>query len=107
MSDKSLDPRDAQLIRDCLDTYARREQVQALDDNEEKHRAAFTDMLDRWRPLSAKQREYVRGVRSRILDEPEYENAWSAGKVPHGKTLATPVPEVLLRPLPKRPPGRV
>jgi hypothetical protein len=102
-----LQPEDAKLLRDCLEFYSLREQAQQLDDNEERHRDAFQDMIDRWRHLTPTQRSYVRGVHERLNLGVHYENAWSAGKVPRGKALATPVPEVLLRPLPKRPPGRV
>jgi hypothetical protein len=67
-------------------------------------REAFTDMLERvgrGGKLTDKQRSWVKAV----LDEPEYENLVSAGKVPMGKPIETPA---ILRPenLPKRPPPR-
>ena len=45
------------------------------------------------------------GDEERLLDEPEYENAFSAGKVQRGSYGATPTPEVL-KILPKKPPRR-
>lgn len=53
--------------------------------------------------LSDKQRSWVQGVLEKVTGTPTYENAWSAGRVPMGKPVATP--EVLKR-LPKRPPQR-
>lgn len=51
--------------------------------------------------LKFKQRQWA----ETLLEEhqPEYENLWSAGKVPPGKPV--PTPEVLKH-LPMRPPGR-
>lgn len=67
---------------------------------------AFEGMLSRGKALTDKQRNYLRDVFERIVGTPQYENLWSAGKVPRGESFATPVPEVLLKPLPKKPPGR-
>lgn len=77
-----------------------------LDDDDSPWIAAFRDMRRRDRPLSDKQRAWLRSVHERVLGTPNYENAWGAGKVPRGEALATPVPEVLKAPLPKRPPPR-
>jgi hypothetical protein len=72
---------------------------------------AFESMLDglethRWEELTEKQRAWVHGVHERLFDEPQYESAWSAGKVAEGKMLKTPIPAVLQKPLPKKPPKR-
>ena len=71
---------------------------------------AFRDMLRRWEEgsiekFSKSQVDYIHGVYERVFDEPVYENARSSGKVPRG-AVSTPVPEVLQRPLPLKPPGR-
>lgn len=96
---------DAKLLRLVLDWAQVHDEE--LDDNAEKWRDAFQGMWDRWLPLTDRQRQYVKGIADRLnLADPEYVNAWSSGNVPRGKALATPVPEVLLRPLPKKPPGR-
>jgi hypothetical protein len=70
---------------------------------------AMRDIRNRYkfkRSLSDKQIAFVRSVYEKLFDAPQYDNAWSAGKVPRGEALATPVPEVLKTPLPLRPPGR-
>lgn len=67
---------------------------------------AFRDMLARGFDLTERQRSWVRGVYERVFDEPVAQNLWSSGQVPRGEALATPVPEVLKKPLPMRPPGR-
>jgi len=66
----------------------------------------FRDMLDKGLPLSERQVAWVKGIYEKVFDVPLYENAFSAGKVPIGEALRTPVPEVLKKPLPLRPPGR-
>jgi len=67
----------------------------------DEQREAFEDMLEKMgdRGLTEKQRSWVKGV----LDEPEYENLVSSGKVPRGKDIPTPA---VLQNLPKRPPTR-
>ena len=55
--------------------------------------------------FSDKQASWVKGVYEKLFDVPIYENQWSSGKVPEGKALATPLPDVLKKPLPLRPPG--
>lgn len=97
---------DAKLLRACIHWASEQEKDRDLDENEEKWRDAFQSMLDRWRILTDKQRSYLKGVYERVIGEPQYENAFSAGKVPLGTSMRTPVPEVLLRPLPKKPPPR-
>jgi hypothetical protein len=67
----------------------------------------FRDMVAKGRPLSDVQASWVRCIHERLFDVPVYENAFSAGRVPRGEALATPIPEVLKRPLPKRPPVRI
>jgi len=89
-----MNPEDARMLRELL----------SLEEDEERFNVkAFQDMLDRDRPLSPKQRTWVRGVYENIIGEPQYENLISSGKAPRGKEV--PTPEVL-RNLPKRPPTR-
>jgi hypothetical protein len=96
---------DAKLLRLVLDWAQDHEDE--LDENQEKWRGAFQNMWDKWEPLTERQRSYLKGVGDRLkISDPVYTNDWSAGRIPRGKSLATPVPEVLLRPLPKAPPGR-
>jgi hypothetical protein len=68
---------------------------------------AFVEMLARLdrggRDLSGKQRGWVRGIYEKVIGIPQYENAWSAGKVPKGRDVPTPA---VLQNLPKRPPSR-
>jgi hypothetical protein len=97
---------DAKKIRALLAWAAEQEETRELREDEEHWQKAFKSMLDNWRPLTEPQRSWVEGVAEKVLGEITYENLWSAGKVPRGEHLATPVPEVLLRPLPKKPPGR-
>jgi hypothetical protein len=98
-----IDDEDARLLRECLAWADEREE---LDDTQERWCGAFRDMLGRGRPLTPGQKSYARGVHEHLGLGVHYENAFSAGRVPRGEALATPVPAVLLRPLPKRPPGR-
>lgn len=77
----------------------------------DRERSAFKNMVDQLEAgvreeLSFNQRHWLHTAVERVLDEPFYENAWSAGKVPHGIVGATPTPDVLKTPLPKKPPGR-
>lgn len=101
-----MTPDDAKMLRACLAWADEQEKDRDLDENEEKWRGAFHDMIDRWRLLTDRQRQYVKGVFERLFDEPLYENAFSAGKIPLGTALATPVPAVLQKPLPMKPPPR-
>ena len=97
---------DAKLLRACLAWATKEEETRDLDENEEKWKTAFSEMLERWKPLTDKQRQWVKNIHERLNLGVHYENLWSAGKVPRGESMATPVPEVLLRPLPKKPPQR-
>jgi len=89
---------DADLLRAVLDDPA-------IDDDTS---AAFNDMLEqvtqRTRPLTERQREWVRTVADRegIVD-PRTTNLVSRGVVPRGREVATPA---VLRNLPLNPPGR-
>ncbi|HXB28102.1 MAG TPA: hypothetical protein VNV25_25455 [Gemmatimonadaceae bacterium] len=92
---------DARLLRA---TVAALRDLGDLDENQERHLAAFDGMLDKYRPLTPRQRDYVKGVAQRL--EVDVEAPLLAKDVPVGEKLRTPVPAVLLMPLPKRPPGR-
>ena len=97
----NLSVKHVKLIEECLDWY---EQQAEPNGWAKKWREAFTQMRDRDRPLSPLQEQYLLGVAEKIdvdVDEPLL-----AKNVPVGEHLRTPIPEVLLRPLPKRPPGR-
>jgi hypothetical protein len=61
-------------------------------------------MLDKYRPLTPRQRGYLKDVAARL--EIDTEEPLLASQVPRGEALRTLVPEVLLRPLPLKPPGR-
>jgi hypothetical protein len=97
---------DMRMLQEILDA------AQSWDDERveamESTLAAFVDMLSRLerggRDLSEKQRAWVSGVHENVTGTPNYENAWSAGKVPRGREVATP--EVLKR-LPLKPPRRM
>jgi hypothetical protein len=77
------------------------------EDLSDNRRVIFEDMLHRLerygRPLTDKQRAFVQAALKgeKYNAEPEYENTWSAGKVPEGRKVATPA---VLQNLPKRPP---
>lgn len=68
---------------------------------------AFSDMharLERGgRDLTDRQAAWVRGVYENVTGTPQYENAWSAGKVPRGREVETPP---VLQHLPLKPPSR-
>ena len=97
-----MNPEDAKLLRACLEWADEHD-----DEASEQWRGAFRDMLSRGFGLSHKQAAWIKGVAEKLgIADPQYENAWSAGKVPRGEKLATPVPEVLKKPLPLKPPGR-
>lgn len=101
-----MTPDDAKLLRACLAWAEEQEKDRDLDENEEKWRGAFQDMLDRWRVLTDRQRVYVKGVYEKVIGDPQYLNEFSAGKIPLGTSMATPVPKVLQQPLPMKPPQR-
>jgi hypothetical protein len=74
----------------------------------ESEKKAFSDMLDRlldgrYACLTASQRKWAKGVLERAKEEPQYLNEFSAGKIPRGKEVATPL---VLQNLPKSPPPR-
>ena len=93
-----LSPADLDLLKKVL-AYAREH------DGDEAWREVFAEWLDKYRPLSERQRACLNGVADKLELEVDYDNAWSAGKVPRGEALATPVPEVLRAPRPLKPPG--
>ena len=81
------------------------------EEAEERHIPvkAFADMAlqaGQGRALTERQISWIESMHEKLELGVHYTNAWSSGKVPRGEELATPIPEVLLRPLPKRPPGR-
>jgi hypothetical protein len=81
------------------------------DDAEPRWASSMQDMWDRYtrgrlNHFSDKQKSYVRETHEKVFDEPTYENLASSGRLTIGEALRTPVPEVLLKPLPLRPPGR-
>lgn len=92
-----LCPADAVMLRECLAL------CEDLDEEVRFNARAFDEMLARDRPLSDKQRAWVRAVHEKLCGTPHYENAWSAGKVPRGREVPTPA---VLQKLPLRPPGR-
>jgi hypothetical protein len=96
---------DLRMLRACIARYD-----ESDSDDEPGWYRPFTRMLDdiesgKWKGLSVRQSQLVRGVHCRLFDEPTYENAWSAGRVPRGNYGKTPTPEVLLK-RPLKPPGR-
>ena len=76
------------------------------DPRKERWEEAFRDMLEVGQTLSPLQKKWVARIHDWLCEGVHYENAFSAGKVPIGKALATPIPEVLKKPLPLKPPGR-
>lgn len=88
---------------------AKATELDELDDDEseflfpENARRAFREMLDRGRPLSDRQRAWVRGVYEKVFDTPTYENEVSAGKVPRGREVVLLVDAM---PKPLKPPRR-
>ena len=75
-------------------------------DGDEAWREVFVEWWEAYRPLSERQRAWLKGVADKLELQVEYLNEFSAGKVPRGEALATPVPDVLRKEnLPKRPPG--
>ena len=95
----ALSPDDRDLLKKVLD-YAREH------DGEEAWREVFAGWFDAYRPLSERQRMWLKGVADKLELQQDYRNDWSEGRVPRGEALATPVPDVLRKEnLPKRPPG--
>lgn len=96
-----LDPKHAKLLDECIDWFNEQEDPNGWS---KKWSGAFGQMLARNRPLSELQEQYLHGVAEKIGID--VEPPLLAKDVPVGERLRTPVPEVLLRPLPMRPPGR-
>lgn len=77
----------------------------------DSERSAFEDMADRLRggkqtQLTDTQRMWAREVAERLgVDEPEYENLASSGKVARGREVAT-IPMLERDKLPMHPPRR-
>ncbi len=98
-----IDPDDAKMLRELL---AKHEEIE--DDREllsGVQQKAFTGMLERGRPLTRNQTQWVRGCYERVFGVPTYENLFSAGKVPMGRPVETPA--ILRREnLPLKPPPR-
>jgi len=95
----------ARLLAECLSWAAEHEETAEARFNVD----AFETMqrtVNAGRLLSDPRLKWIRDVHEKLFEEPQYENAWSAGKIPRGEKLATPVPEVLKRPLPMKPPPR-
>jgi hypothetical protein len=95
---------DARMLRELL---ARHDE---LEDEREilsgvQHKA-FTGMLERGRPLTQAQAQWVRGCYERHFGVPTYENLWSAGKVPMGRSVETPA-SLRRENLPMRPPKKM
>ena len=66
---------------------------------------AFEDIIARGRPLTDKQRAWVKGVYDRVFDDPQYLNLASSGRLCRGREVE--LPKVLLpQNLPKKPPTR-
>jgi hypothetical protein len=106
------------LVKRLAAAAARVDEVDEADKRREwlekvaKDLETFEGMLHRlvrvqMQALSDKQRNWAADVLEKIGGEPVYRNDFSAGKVPLGTALKTAVPDVLKRPLPKRPPGRI
>ena len=95
----TLSDEDAELLRGLL--------AEAPDDEDEArwNVRAFREMLERGRPLSERQHEWLVKTYEKVTGNPVALNLWSSGKVPNGDYGKTDVPEVLKN-LPKKPPGR-
>lgn len=93
---------DAQMLRECI---AKADEV-GDDDAVKFNIGAFREMFKKGRALTERQHNWVRDVYEKLTGQPVYENSWSSGKIPRGEHLATPIPEVLQRPLPLKPPTR-
>ena len=90
-----LSGEDRELLKRVLD-WARAQPE--LDDNQAKWFEVFQEFWERYKPLTERQRAWLKGVADRLEArlEPDYVNAWSAGKVPR-KLTETEVPAVLRR----------
>jgi hypothetical protein len=103
----------AEMLRAIVETLDRADVADEENEGDDtsKFEAGMRDMLDRHSRgklfrFSPKQEKWIRETYEKVFDEPQYENAFSAGKVPLGEKLRTPVPDVLKKPLPLKPPGR-
>jgi hypothetical protein len=101
--------RDLRRLRALVAHFGALEEAGEADENQQRHGAAFRDMLSRMesgrlRILNGRMRDYVKAIFERDCG-PEYENLVSSGKVPEGKKVPTPA---VLKPenLPKLPPHR-
>jgi hypothetical protein len=103
-SPPGIDPEDARMLRELL---ARHDEL--ADEREVlsgvQHKA-FTGMLDRCKPLTQAQAQWVHGCYERHFGVPTYENLWSAGKVPTGRPVETPV-SLKRENLPLKPPKKM
>jgi hypothetical protein len=98
-----LDEEDGRMLQRLTEKY--RELDEADDERAKQIPSAFADMLRVGRPLSAKQRVWVRAIYEKFFDEPMYENLASSGGLCRGREVETPA--VLRREnLPMRPPKR-
>ena len=87
------------------------ESLKVSGEEEPRWASSMQDMWDRYTRgrlsmFSDKQKAYIRETHEKVFDEPHYENLASSGKLALGEALRTPVPDVLKKPLPKKPPGR-
>lgn len=102
-SGAELDEEDRERLQKLV---ARRNALEEADDEKCVFiPSAFAEMLARGRPLSLKQRGWLRAVYEKTFDEPMYENLASSGKLCRGREVETPA--ILRREnLPLRPPQR-
>lgn len=96
----------AEMLRALVDSLEESDSVE-----EPRWASDMKDMLDKYAnrrsfEFTPKQIGYIHDVYDKLFDEPQYANDFSAGRVPIGEKLRTPVPDVLKRPLPLKPPGR-
>jgi hypothetical protein len=97
---------DQRMLREVADATALFDEDDARFD--ERTRRAFSDFgrrlkLNPHASLTDAQRRWLRATHERLTGTPNYENAWSAGKVPTGRPVETPA---VLRNLPLKPPPR-
>jgi hypothetical protein len=88
-----------------------RARAEGTDETEPPWAISMVDMWTRYTNgrlsvFTAKQAAYIRETHEKVFDDPIYTNDFSAGRVPLGSALKTAVPDVLKKPLPKKPPGR-
>ncbi len=96
----------ARMLREVLEaTKDFDDEDRRFDHNARQVFDGWLSRMDRWpsAELSERQAKWLAGVHERVCDSPKYENAWSAGKVPMGRPVATPA---VLTNLPKRTPQR-